>query len=561
MIAVLAGVLGLNAYTTLGLEAGATAAQIRAAFRKKARVLHPDAGGDEKLFRELVAAVETLQDSNAFASSNPISDSPPGLTPLERVAWLTSNNKVALFMRGTKQQPQCDCSDACVATLSAVAFDTNNRFAAFNIDAQSGGDPKLGAAVLQHAGEAFNTLPLCFIGGQCVGGRRAIDELWESGQLHERFGGEQLVAPRELEWQPGSLGGLVEEALEDLQRRRRSFRNPNTGQVRDQSAIHVGRRGCMRTSTSTRAAMRAQPRFLTPPCVSLRVFTFSLSGTFNSMTAAGASSGLFGTLPRSSIITSRSRRTSSSRRRWSRKGSSSKRWSSSKSRMFLMMRRIKGRRQARSRARSRAQRATSSKCSPIASNSISTNGRYAGAAWSARLRVRRHREGLSSLGSVGECSTLRICERRPRRSARSSVARIHDSDHELTRAHRRQAPSGSTTHRYDDALLRQGSDGRSRRREKVNTEVASRKKRKAEGRRGGCDQTLRFTGFLSISDVNKKSVSRPEMSPFGCSALAFSLFMRARVLFQSSGLSCPVSHVCRLIGVGSVGAAEKFEGR
>ena len=88
--------LTINPYRTLGLEKGASASQIRAAFRKQARVLHPDSvGGNAKLFRELVEAVELLQSSD-FAPSEVQYDSPRGLTPLERVEWFVANNHVVL---------------------------------------------------------------------------------------------------------------------------------------------------------------------------------------------------------------------------------------------------------------------------------------------------------------------------------------------------------------------------------------------------------------------------------------------------------------------------------
>lgn len=49
-------------YKTLGVSKGATADEIKKAFRKLARENHPDAGGDEEKFKEINEAYEVLSD-------------------------------------------------------------------------------------------------------------------------------------------------------------------------------------------------------------------------------------------------------------------------------------------------------------------------------------------------------------------------------------------------------------------------------------------------------------------------------------------------------------------
>lgn len=51
-----------RAFQTLGLEPGANQAEIRRAYREKAKTLHPDRGGDEASFKRVTEAYERLSD-------------------------------------------------------------------------------------------------------------------------------------------------------------------------------------------------------------------------------------------------------------------------------------------------------------------------------------------------------------------------------------------------------------------------------------------------------------------------------------------------------------------
>ena len=46
----------------LGVSSAATPAEVRRAFREAAKRAHPDAGGDDRAFRQVVEAYERLQD-------------------------------------------------------------------------------------------------------------------------------------------------------------------------------------------------------------------------------------------------------------------------------------------------------------------------------------------------------------------------------------------------------------------------------------------------------------------------------------------------------------------
>lgn len=54
-------------YKTLGVSKGATADEIKKAFRKLARTNHPDAGGDEEKFKQINEAYEVLSDEKKRA--------------------------------------------------------------------------------------------------------------------------------------------------------------------------------------------------------------------------------------------------------------------------------------------------------------------------------------------------------------------------------------------------------------------------------------------------------------------------------------------------------------
>jgi curved DNA-binding protein len=52
----------MDYYTTLGISKNASEAEIKSAYRKMAMKHHPDRGGDEKKFKEVTEAYETLSD-------------------------------------------------------------------------------------------------------------------------------------------------------------------------------------------------------------------------------------------------------------------------------------------------------------------------------------------------------------------------------------------------------------------------------------------------------------------------------------------------------------------
>jgi len=54
----------MDHYSTLGVDTSANESDIKSAFRKKAKLIHPDHGGDPDKFRQLQDAYDTLKDPN-----------------------------------------------------------------------------------------------------------------------------------------------------------------------------------------------------------------------------------------------------------------------------------------------------------------------------------------------------------------------------------------------------------------------------------------------------------------------------------------------------------------
>lgn len=61
----------MDPFAVLGLPPTATPAQVKAAYRAKSRELHPDAGGDEAAFRELVEAAHLAAEYADGTRPNP----------------------------------------------------------------------------------------------------------------------------------------------------------------------------------------------------------------------------------------------------------------------------------------------------------------------------------------------------------------------------------------------------------------------------------------------------------------------------------------------------------
>lgn len=85
------------------------------------------------------------------------------------------NNKVVLFMKGTKEAPMCGFSGRVVAILTKLG----TKF--HNIDVLS--DPELSESLKVFSD--WSTFPQLYINGELVGGCDIVSELYSSGELEK----------------------------------------------------------------------------------------------------------------------------------------------------------------------------------------------------------------------------------------------------------------------------------------------------------------------------------------------------------------------------------------
>eukprot|EP00475_Leptophrys_vorax_P022766 TRINITY_DN30988_c0_g1_i1.p1 TRINITY_DN30988_c0_g1~~TRINITY_DN30988_c0_g1_i1.p1 ORF type:complete len:180 (+),score=21.40 TRINITY_DN30988_c0_g1_i1:93-632(+) len=110
----------------------------------------------------------------SFGGGAPSSES---LTPELKSALdkFVAENKVVLFMKGTKQFPQCGFSNTCVQILGAI----NAPFEAVNILEND----QLRQALKEYS--SWPTFPQLYIDGEFFGGCDITIEAFQSGELKE----------------------------------------------------------------------------------------------------------------------------------------------------------------------------------------------------------------------------------------------------------------------------------------------------------------------------------------------------------------------------------------
>jgi len=99
----------------------------------------------------------------------------------ERIDRLISDDRVVLFMKGTRQGPQCGFSATVVGILDRLVPTYST------VDVLS--DPEIRDGIKTFS--SWPTVPQLYVGGEFVGGCDIIQEMFSAGELHETLG----VAP------------------------------------------------------------------------------------------------------------------------------------------------------------------------------------------------------------------------------------------------------------------------------------------------------------------------------------------------------------------------------
>ena len=96
----------------------------------------------------------------------------------ERIGEMVKSNEVVLFMKGTRQRPQCGFS----ATVVDILDDYLEDYVAVNVLE----DPAIREGVKEYA--SWPTIPQLYVKGELVGGSDIVKELRESGELETALG-------------------------------------------------------------------------------------------------------------------------------------------------------------------------------------------------------------------------------------------------------------------------------------------------------------------------------------------------------------------------------------
>jgi monothiol glutaredoxin len=96
----------------------------------------------------------------------------------QRIDGLVASDKIVLFMKGDRIQPQCGFSASVVEILNELApsYTTVDVLA----------DPEIRQGVKDYS--SWPTIPQLYVGGEFVGGCDIIRELYGAGELHARLG-------------------------------------------------------------------------------------------------------------------------------------------------------------------------------------------------------------------------------------------------------------------------------------------------------------------------------------------------------------------------------------
>ncbi len=96
----------------------------------------------------------------------------------QKIEALVNENPVVLFMKGTPDAPQCGFSASVVGIIGRLL----PSFASADVLQ----DPELRNGIKEFS--EWPTVPQLYVGGEFVGGADIVEEMYETGELHEALG-------------------------------------------------------------------------------------------------------------------------------------------------------------------------------------------------------------------------------------------------------------------------------------------------------------------------------------------------------------------------------------
>jgi len=116
-----------------------------------------------------------------------------------RLRQLVDGHPVVLFMKGTRDAPQCGFSATVVQLLDQLVADYET------CDVLA--DPAVREGVKEFS--EWPTIPQLYVGGEFLGGCDIVTELFQSGELHQKLGVETADVPKpEIEVRPEAADAL-----------------------------------------------------------------------------------------------------------------------------------------------------------------------------------------------------------------------------------------------------------------------------------------------------------------------------------------------------------------
>lgn len=101
----------------------------------------------------------------------------------DRIARAIQNNDVLLFMKGTRQAPQCGFSARTVEILDSLL----PEYATVDVLAH----PEIRDGIKEYS--SWPTIPQLYVRGEFIGGSDIVTELFESGDLQKKLGFDDLA--------------------------------------------------------------------------------------------------------------------------------------------------------------------------------------------------------------------------------------------------------------------------------------------------------------------------------------------------------------------------------